>query len=180
MRLTSSTTHWSRSEIVSQSMYRRLARAWAAADVAEPVGAELGSLEALAEDLPHPFVVEELHAAVRVVDDEPLLRAEQLVRDHQRADRIVAGAAAGVADHVRVSLAQARVLGGIEPRVHAGEDREPAGRWQSELALGSERCGVLLVGGQDLVENGHFQTPFGWRVQHFTCERLIPVISSEQ
>ena len=41
------------SEIVSQSMYLASRRARAAADVAEPVGAELGRLEALPEEVPH-------------------------------------------------------------------------------------------------------------------------------
>ncbi len=83
----------------------------------------------------HLRAVEELHPAVGVVDDEPLLGAEQLVGDHERPDRVVAGAAAGVADHVRIALAQARVLGRVEPGVHAGEDREAARRRQGQLAL---------------------------------------------
>ena len=58
---------------------------------------------------------EELHAAVRVVDHEPLARAEQLVGDDQRADRVVARAAAGVADDVRVAL--------VSPAYFAGSRR---------------------------------------------------------
>src|SRR5207253_10463835 len=66
-----------------------------------------------------PIFAKEFHPAIGVVNDEPLARAEQLVRDHQRADGIVAGAAAGVADYVCVAFAQSRVPGGIEPGVHA-------------------------------------------------------------
>ena len=61
--------------------------------------------------------------------------AEQLVGDDQRADGVVAGPTAGVADDVRVALAQAGVLGRVEPGVHARQDREPPGRRQRQLAL---------------------------------------------
>src|SRR6202011_74444 len=66
--------------------------------------------------------------------DEPLIGAEQLVRDDQRADRIIAGPPAGVADHVRISFPQAERLGGIDARVHAGEDRVLADRIWSRTA----------------------------------------------
>ena len=46
------------------------------------------------------------------MDDEPLLGAEELVRDHERPDRIVAGAAAGVADHVRITPLSPAYLAG--------------------------------------------------------------------
>ena len=95
----------------------------------EAVRSERGRLEALGEQVGHEVVAEELHAAVGVVDDEPFGGAEELVGDNEGADRVVAGAAAGVADHVGVAFAQACVLGGVEPGVHAGEDREtPRGR----------------------------------------------------
>ena len=77
--------------------------------------------------------------------------AEQLVGDHQRADRVVAGPAAGVADHVGVALGQAGVLRRVEPGVHAGEDREAARRRQRQLVLVAEVGCVGLVGLQDLV-----------------------------
>ena len=62
-------------------------------DVVEAVLPELGGLEALIEQPGHRLVREELHAAVGVVDHEPLGRAEKLVRDHEGADRVVTGAA---------------------------------------------------------------------------------------
>ena len=125
------------------------------ADVGEAVGAELGGLQAARQQAPDHVVGEELHAAVGVVDHEPLRRAEQLVGDHQGADRVVAGAAAGVADHVGVALGQAGVLGRVEAGVHAGQDGEAAGRGKGQVGLVAERGGVRLVGRQDLVVDAH-------------------------
>src|SRR5881296_1849527 len=51
------------------------------------------------------------HAAVGVVNDEELFRAEQLVGDNQRAERVVAGASSGIANHVGISLRESGVLG---------------------------------------------------------------------
>jgi hypothetical protein len=86
-----------------------------------------------------------------VVDDEPLVGPEQLVRDDERADRVVARAASGVADHVRVALGQPGELRRIDPRVHAREDREATRGRHCELALVAEAGGVLLVGTKHLV-----------------------------
>ena len=84
------------------------------------------------------------------------LRAEQLVGDHERADRVVAGATAGVADHVRVAFAEPGVLRGVEAGVHAGEDREASGGRHRQLALVAEAVCVGLVRGKNLVEHsGH-------------------------
>jgi len=47
------------------------------------------------------------------------------------------------------------LLRGIEPSVHAGEDGELSCGRQSKLALRTERRSVLLVSGQDFIENGH-------------------------
>ena len=126
----------------------------AAADVVEAVRSEGRGLEAVGEQVADHLVGEELHAAVGVMDDEPLGGAEQLVRDDDGPDRIVAGAAAGIADDVRVTLAETGVLRRVEPGVHAGEDPEPSGGWQREVGLGAERAGIGAVGGEDLVEDG--------------------------
>ena len=64
-------------------------------------------------------------------------------------------AASGVANDVRVALAQSGVLRRIQPGIHARQDREAPGRWDAELALGAETGGVLLVGANDFLENGH-------------------------
>ena len=125
----------------------------------EAVGPELRGVEAALEQVSHFFVGEELHPAVRVVDDEPLVRPEQLVRDHERANCVVARATAGVADHVGVTLAQPGVLRRIEAGIHAREDCEATGRWKRERALLAEVGGVALVGGQHFLENGHPEPP---------------------
>jgi hypothetical protein len=155
MRTTSSTTLRSRSGMASQSMY--------AASV-EP------------GPLPTSWNLSAPSSAVS-------RRAEQLVGDDERADRVVARAAAGVADHVRVAFAQPGVLRRIEPSVHAGEDCElPSGR-HAELALRAERRGVLLVGGKDFVENGHHMLSLprvkasGLSLRSFTSESYFNVQS---
>src|SRR4051794_26781411 len=107
----------------------RFGRAGTCADVGKPLGAELGGLEAVPEQAADDVVCEELHAAVRVVYHEPLRGTEQLVGDDERADRVIAGAAAGVADDVRVTLAETGVPRRVESCVHAGEDGE-APRWR--------------------------------------------------
>src|SRR5665254_12024 len=45
-----------------------------------------------------------------MVDYEPLIGAEQLVRDNKRADGIIAGATTGIANHVRIAFCQTREL----------------------------------------------------------------------
>ena len=75
--------------------------------------------------------------------------------DDHRADGVVGGAAAGVAHHMGVALGEARVLRGVEARVHACEDQEPARRGQGEVAL-VEVLGIGGVGGLDFgLDAGH-------------------------
>ncbi len=119
------------------------------ADIGEPLRRQLRGLEAVAQQPAHDLIGEELHPAIGVVDDEPLSGAEQLVRDHQRPDGIVARPSTGIADHVGVAFGQTCVLGRVEPRVHAGEDGEAARGRQREAALVAERLGVAGVGGED-------------------------------
>ena len=155
MRRTSSTTDCSQSAMQSQSMSCPSLEPGPAPTSWKPSAPELRGLEALLEQLGHGLVREELHAAVRVVDHEPFGGAEKLVRDHEGADRVVTGAAAGVANDVGVAFAETGVFRGIEPRIHAGEDREASGGRERELALGPERARVFGVGGEDFLENGH-------------------------
>ena len=54
-----------------------------------------------------------LHAAVGVMDHQPLAGAEQLVRDDEGPDRVVRGATAGIADDMRVALGEPGVFGRI-------------------------------------------------------------------
>ena len=74
----------------------------------------------------------------------------QVVRDHERAQGVVGDDAARVPDDVRIAFLEPEELGGIEPRVHAGDDREFAGGRRRQGAL-VEVTRVLLVRGQDLV-----------------------------
>ena len=129
-------------------------RARALTHVVEALRAERGGLEAALQQATHHAVGEELHAAVGVVNDKPLLGTKKLVRDDQRANGIVAGTATGIADDVRVALAQARVLGRVKTGIHAGEDGEAAGRWQRQIAL-VEAGGVGAICGNNLIVYGH-------------------------
>ena len=81
--------------------------------------------------------------------------SEQLVRDDQRPNRVVACPPSRVSDHVCVAFAEARVLRGIESGVHAREDRKPTRRWERQRSLPAELVGVRLVRGQHLIENRH-------------------------
>ena len=92
--------------------------------------------------------------------DEPFAGAEQLVRDHQRPDRVIGGPAASIANDMGVAFGEPGVFGRIEPCVHAGENRELPGWRQWKLALGSECLSIGLIGGDHLVDDfGHFATP---------------------
>jgi hypothetical protein len=63
-----------------------------------------------------------------VVDEHDLLRAEQALRDRQRADLVVRDHAACVPDDVGVALGEAEQTVGIQPRIHARHDRDALGR----------------------------------------------------
>jgi hypothetical protein len=65
-------------------------------DIPKAVGSEFRGLEATGEEAPHHLVGEEQHAAVGVVNDKKLARAEQLVGDDQGAERVIAGASSSV------------------------------------------------------------------------------------
>jgi hypothetical protein len=75
------------------------------------------------------------HPAVAVVDEHDLLGAQQMLRDGERAERVVAHDAAGVANHVGVALLQAEHARWVEAGVHARQHRHPARRGQREIAL---------------------------------------------
>jgi len=62
-------------------------------------------------------------AAVRVIDDDELLRVEQVMRDDQGADGVVGGDASGVTDHVRVSGTEPEAVLEQDAGVHTGEHR---------------------------------------------------------
>ena len=80
-----------------------------------------------------------------------------LYGDDQRADGIVAGATAGIADDVRVAFAEARRTrqGRGRASMQVRMARSP-GRRQRQVRLDAERIGIGLVGGEDFVEDrGH-------------------------
>ena len=87
-----------------------------------------------------------------MVDDEKLLGAQQLVGDDQRANGIVAGAAARIAGDVSIAFGQAGILGRIQSGIHTGQDGKTAGRRQGQIALG-ETGGIAFVGFQDFSED---------------------------
>ena len=86
-------------------------------------------LEVVSKQIPHHLVGEEQHAAVGMVNDEKLPRAEQLVGDDQGAEGIIAGASSGVANDVGIAFREPRVLGRVQTGVHAGQNREVTRRW---------------------------------------------------
>jgi hypothetical protein len=54
---------------------------------------------------------------------------------------------------VGVAFGKASVLSGVETSVHAGENGEAACRWKDEVAFVAEAGDVLLICGEDFVEN---------------------------
>ena len=89
-----------------------------------------------------------------MVDDDPLLGPEQVVRDQQGSERILCHNAASVADDVRVPGLEAEHLLHGEPRVHARDDGELAGRWHGEVTQG-KGAGVARVSAQYVVDDTH-------------------------
>ena len=61
-----------------------------------------------------------------VADDDDLVGPEQLLADDQRADDVVRGETAGVADDVGVAHLETERPEDVEPRVHAGDDDQTA------------------------------------------------------
>jgi hypothetical protein len=83
----------------------------------------------------NPSSVKGEHPAVRVVDEDDLLGAEQALGDRQRADLVVGDHAAGVADDVRIALVEPQDAQRVDPGVHAGHDRDLLGRRHRKVAL---------------------------------------------
>jgi hypothetical protein len=80
-----------------------------------------------------------------MVDDDELLRVEQVMGDDQGAQGVIGGDTAGVADHVRVAGMQAEAVLEQDARIHAGEHRDVAARADGEIAEG-EVAGESFVG----------------------------------
>jgi len=73
-------------------------------------------------------------AAIRVIDDDELLRVEQVMRHDERANCIVSGDAAGIADHVRIAGTQAEAVLEENAGVHASEHGGMAARADLEIS----------------------------------------------
>src|SRR5579884_3627412 len=99
------------------------------------------------------LILEAEHAAVGVVDDDDLVRAEQLLGDDQRAERAEIGPPAGVADDVRVAIAQPEEVRRVQPGIHAGQDRDLARRRRGQIA----RVELLGVTGVGFEKRGDFR-----------------------
>jgi hypothetical protein len=114
---------------------------------------EGGGRKIVFEQISDNLVGKQLHAAIRMMNDEPFTRAEQFVRDDQRPYRIVGGATAGVANHMRIALREPGVFCRIEPSVHAGKDRELSGWRQGKFTFRSEVSDIGFVRCDDLVND---------------------------
>ncbi len=108
-----------------------LRRSRAFSDITKAAGGELRGLETTGKEISHHLVREEQHAAVGVVNDEELIRTEQLVGDDQGAERVVAGAPSGIANNVRISLRESGVLS----RIQSGASSSPLAREHRVRAL---------------------------------------------
>jgi hypothetical protein len=102
-------------------------------------------------------VREREHAAVGVPDHDRFLGAEQMVRDGERADRLVVDEAARIPDHVCVAFLEAEEARRVEACVHARDDGEPPARRHRQSSFGKPGR-VALVRFGDLVDDGHAAT----------------------
>jgi hypothetical protein len=106
-------------------------------------------------DLPENLVfdyISFLRQSSEIVTLSPLMTAPicdvndvVVMRDHQGADRVVAGAAASIPNYVGVAFRQARVLCRIQPGIHACENGESARRRHCQFSFVSKIRGVRLV-----------------------------------
>ena len=102
----------------------------------------------LERDLSAQLVLAQLvQAAAGVAEHDDLARAQHALAEDQRADHVVGGDPAGVAQHVRVAGPQPEDVGQHHPRVHARQDGQPGERCRAK-ATQLELLGVALVLGQ--------------------------------
>ena len=93
-----------------------------------------------------PSSVSGLHAAVRVVDEHDLARAEAALGDRERADHVVGDHPAGVAQDVRLAVAQPERGERVQARVHARHDGQAPARPDVEVhASGSAAAKARLL-----------------------------------
>ena len=106
------------------------------------------------------FVLESRHAAIGVIDDDELLRAQQVVRNNERPQGIDP---TRVADNVGLASLQPTKLFDRKARIHTGQDRELARRRHREMAE-FEIAGVGFIGLQHFCGDGHgFPSELCWK-----------------
>jgi hypothetical protein len=76
---------------------------------------------------PELIVGEREHAALRVLDQHDFPGPQQPLADRQGPDHVGGDDATGVADHVRVTVAQSEQAARIQSRVHARDHRDMQG-----------------------------------------------------
>ena len=95
----------------------------------------------------------EHQSAIGVIDDHNFLGAQQVVRDHQRAQSVFRNDASGIANDVSVSGAQPKCAN-RKPSIHAGQDGKAALGARGEFA--QFVCArINFVCGEHLVDNAH-------------------------
>lgn len=97
------------------------------------------------------------HRAARVRDDEDASYAEQVHAEDQRFERLRGDAPAGVAEDLGVAVLQAEHGERVDPRVHAGDHRDP-GVCHAVEATELEVRGKGAVGVHEIVEIAHAAT----------------------
>ena len=80
------------------------------------------------------------HPAIGVRDHHQALDVEQVPRDHERRQDVVGDARAGIADDLRVAGLEPQHRERVDPRVDAGQHREPTGRAPVEVPAGEKSC----------------------------------------
>ena len=88
--------------------------------------------------------------AVSMVDDDELLRVQQVMGNDQRADRVIRCDSAGIADHVRIPWLQSQAAFEQDSGIHAGQDSQMP-PWADGQVSQVEVSYKLLVGLQQFV-----------------------------
>jgi hypothetical protein len=81
-----------------------------------------------------------------MVNNEPLFRTEELVRDDKGSNGIITGSAPSVSDDMRIPFGQPGELRGVKPGIHTSQNRK--------LPLGRKRQLALLFKSRDIVAIG--------------------------
>jgi tRNA modification GTPase len=100
------------------------------------------------------FVLEGQHSAVGVVDDDELLRAQEVMRNDERPQRILCRDPACVTDNVCLARLESTNLFDRDSGVHTSQDGELARRRHREMAE-FEIAGVGFISKQHFIGDGH-------------------------